>query len=581
MTTDKRDERDELRRRDQRDQTIPDGAVAVPSGAALRHLRTPASLEVLQERVNQAYGAFGVRADEDVLYERRVLIDDDWRSTAWLIAGIFAASSFLAFASQPSWSGPAAWESSFRLDTVFVVVWGPLLYWALARPKLWKSVRTYLVLALCIESFSETMFRVKGEGGYWDSVMWPAAVGYFGTIKELSGLPGASLPVFFFATVGLLCRAVWGKKHANAARPAPPGFARNALLLFLGTLAVVSALGVARGGQVDWAFRQTVHLLQLPLVGLLFLYALRVPEDLAAVGTAYVLVAVARSLLVVYVYVGVCIPNGITELPGKPEWCTTHSDTVLFVSALVILLTHALEQRTRKVTIRALAFGAVILLGVVLNNRRLAFVSLAIAPLVIYLALDPSRRKRRVTMALGIAVPLLVGYVLVGADVTSDSALLKPAKSIASVLDQRDSSSISRDIENENLIFTLGQAPLVPPGFGHEYEFSPANPPVDLSEVFQSYRLIAHNGVLWLWSIAGVIGFTLLWSVYPLAGTLALRGYRVAETAIERSAALASLGGVAVCVVQIWGDQGFSSYMTLVTFGVCFAVASRLAVRRV
>ena len=578
MTTDERDERDQSD-----EPAIPDGAVAVPGGAAPRHLRASANLEELQDRVNQAYGAFGVRVDDDVRSERRVLVDDDGRSTAWLIAGIFAASSFLAFASHPSWSSPGEWESSFRLDTIFVVVWGPLLYWALVRPKLWKSVRTYLVLALFIESFSETMFLAKGEGGYWDSVMWPAAVGYFGTIKELSGLPGASLPVFFFATVGLLCRAVWGKRHPNAnathaTRQTPPRFARNALLVFLGTLVVVSALGVARGGEVDWAFRQTVHLLQLPLVGLLFLYALRVPEDLAAVGTAYVLAAVARSLLVVYVYVGICIPNGITALPGKPEWCTTHSDTVLFVSALVILLTHALEQRTRKVTIRAVALGAVIFLGVVLNNRRLAFVSLALAPLVIYLALDPSRRKRRVTLALGITVPLLIGYVLVGADATSDSALLKPAKSIVSVLDQRDSSSISRDIENENLIFTLGQSPLAPPGFGHEYEFSPNNPPVDLSEVFLSYRLIAHNGVLWLWSIAGVSGFTLLWSVYTLAGTLALRGYRVAETAIERSAALASLGGVAVCVVQIWGDQGFNSYMTLVTFGVCFAVASRLAV---
>jgi hypothetical protein len=67
--------------------------------------------------------------------------------------------------------------------------------------------------------------------------------------------------------------------------------------------------------------------------------------------------------------------------------------------------------------------------------------------------------------------------------------------------------------------------------------------------------------------------------LYPLGGTLALRGYRAAETPIERTAALAALGSIAVCVVQIWGDQGLISYMTLVTFGVSFAVASRLAVR--
>lgn len=538
----------------------------------------PGSLEALAARVNEQYGAFGVRATNEAAgHERRVLLDSGWRSIAWTLMGILSASTLLAFASQPAWAGPGEWATSLRLDAVFVVVWAPLLCWAMARQQLWKSLRVYLVLALFIEAFSEVMFLQKGEGGYWDSVMWPAAVAFYGTIKELTGLPGASLPVFFFVTVGLLGRAVWGRKPAGWI--APPRFARDALLVFLGTVVVLSAIGVARGGQFDGAFRQTLHMLQLPLVGLLFLYALRVPQDLAAVGAAFVLTAVVRSLLVVYVYVGVCAPKGVTLLPGKPEWCTTHSDTVLFVSALIILFAHALEQRSRDAIVRGLAFGAIIFLGVILNNRRLAFVSLALAPLVIYLALDPSRRKRRITAALAVLVPLLVGYVLVGAESPSDSPLLKPAKSVVSLLDQGDNSALSRDIENENLIYTLAQSAVLARGFGHEYLASPSNPPVDLSQVFENYRLIAHNGVLWLWSIAGVVGFSLLWLVYPLAGTLALRGYRAAGAAIERSAALASLGCVAVCVVQIWGDQGLSSYMTLVTFGVAFAVASRLATR--
>src|SRR5439155_14562834 len=137
----------------------------------------------------------------------------------------------------------------------------------------------------------------------------------------------------------------------------------------------------------------------------LFLYALRVPEDLAAVGTAYVTAAILRSVLVAYVYFGVCMPQGITSIPGKPEWCTNHSDTVLFVTALMILLAHALEQRKAKVTYRALGLAAIILGGIVLNNRRLAFVSLAAASLVVYLALRPSKRKRRVTIALAVPVP--------------------------------------------------------------------------------------------------------------------------------------------------------------------------------
>jgi hypothetical protein len=446
----------------------------------------------------------------------------------------------------------------------------------MAKLKLARSLRIYLVLSIFIEPFSETMLRQQGEG-YWDTVLWPSAVAYYGTIKEWSGLPGASLPIFFFVTVGLLCRAVWGKKPAGYW--APPKFARNILLMFLGTIFALSAWGIAHGGTVEGTFRQIVHLMQLPIISLLFLYALRVPEDLSAVGTIYVVTALLRSLLVVYVYFGVCVPQGITDRPGLPEWCTTHSDSVLFVVSILIVVTHAFEQRTKRTILRAIGVSAMILFAIALNNRRLAFVSLSIAPAVIYLALEPSKRKRRVTAALMIGIPLVIGYILVGSEINSMSPLLKPAKLVMSVLDQKDLSSLSRDIENENLIYTLRQSPVLSTGFGFNYQFSPNNPPVDLSDVFVNYRLIAHNGVLWLWSLGGLVGFTLLWSIFPVAGTLAMRAYRGAPTALERSAALTALGSVAICIVQVWGDQGLNGYMTPITFAVSFAVATRLAMR--
>ena len=552
-------------------------ATALPSDDPSPAGGSPVALDELYDRVRLVYGAFGERPDDDALDERRVWTDSGLRSTVWTIAGVLAGSLILSLVSRPTWNHGTEWASSFRLDTLAVVVWGPLLYITMGRRPLASSVRTYLVLALFIEAFSETMFRELGEGGYWDSVLWPAAVAYFGTLKEFSGLPGASLSVFFFVTIGLLYRAVRANQRTESA--APPRFATNALLLFLGTIVALSVVGIARGGRIEWVFQQAIHLLQLPLVGLVFLYALRVPNDLAAIGTTVVVVAVVRSLLVVWVYVAVCIPNGITALPGKPEWCTTHSDTVLFVSALTILGARAFELRRRKALMQALGWGAVIVVGIVLSNRRLAFVSLAMAVLGTYLAIDPSRRKRKMTTALALVVPLLVGYVLIGAEAISDSPLWKPAKGISSILTQRDISSISRDIENDNLIYTLSRHPVIATGFGHEYEYSPNNPPVDLSDVFKEYRLIAHNGVLWLWSTAGILGFTLLWFLYPLAGTLAMRGYRRSTTSLERVAALSSLGCISACVVQIWGDQGFISYLTIVMFGVAFAVASRLAAR--
>ncbi len=553
------------------------------SGHPPPHLANRNQLSELQQKVAQKYGSFGARPDDEE-QERKVLQDNFLKPTLQIIAGVFIATLFLSFASAPRFSAPATWANAFRLDSAVVVVWGPLLYWVMAKQRTWKSLRIYLVLALFIEPFSEAMFKdmgavAAGEGGYWDTIMWPAAVAFFGTIKEFAGVPGASLSVFFFVTVGLLYRAVVGRKPEGWTPP--PKFARQALLTFLGTVIGLAVFGILRGGAIEPAFRQTIYLTQLPLVALLFLYALRIPEDLASVGTAFVCAAVARSILVMYIYFGVCVPAGITRLPGKPEWCTNHSDSVLFVTALMVLLAHALEQRSKKVILRSLAIAVPILLGIVLNNRRLAFVSLGAAPLVIYFALKPSKRKRRVTWALAVTVPLMIVYVLVGSEIASPSPLLKPAKIVISVLDQRDMSSISRDIENENLIYTLQQSPVgvLTTGFGHEYQYSPENPPVDIGELFKNYRYIAHNGVLWIWSLAGVVGFTLLWMIYPLGATLALRGYRAAQTPLERSAALVALGAVVICVIQIWGDQGFNSYMTLITFAVSFATASRLAVR--
>ncbi len=554
-----------------------------PGGPLPPHLANQDQLAQLTQNVAQKYGAFGTRPDEEE-QDRKVLQDNFFKPTVQIIAGVFVASLFAYVASSPKFSGPGTWANSFRLDTALIVFWGPLLYWVMAKQRVWKALRIYLVLALFIETFSEAMFKdmgavAAGEGGYWNTVMWPAAVAFFGTIKEFAGVPGASVSIFTLVTGFLLYRAIRGKKAEDWTPP--PRFARQALLAFLGTVLGLAVVGIVRGGGIEPAFRQTIHLMQLPLVAMLFLYALRIPEDLASVGTAFVTVAVARSVLVMYIYFGVCAPAGITQLPGKPEWCTNHSDTVLFVTSLMILLAHNLEQRTRKVLVRSLMVAAPISVGIALNNRRLAFISLFAAPLVIYLALKPSKRKRRVTWALAVAVPMLVVYVLVGSEIaaTTPSPLLKPAQLVVSVMDQKDNSSISRDIENENLIYTLHENPVISQGFGHDYDYSPNNPPVDLGELFKNFRLIAHNGVLWIWSLGGVVGFTLLWMIYPLTSTLALRGYRAAQTPLERSAALAALGAVVVCVIQIWGDQGFNSYMTLVTFGVAFAVATRLSVR--
>jgi hypothetical protein len=76
--------------------------------------------------------------------------------------------------------------------------------------------------------------------------------------------------------------------------------------------------------------------------------------------------------------------------------------------------------------------------------------------------------------------------------------------------------------------------------------------------------------------VGGVVGFTALWLIYPLTITLGIRGYRTAQNPVERAAALAGIGVVVATMAQIWGDQGWNSYLTLILFSLAFSVLARL-----
>src|SRR5262245_24515308 len=87
----------------------PAEAVLPLGGGVPQHLASPLRLQELQDRVNETYGAFGVRAKAADIDERRVLSDDGWKRSVGIIAGISAASAFLAFASHPGWSSSGEW----------------------------------------------------------------------------------------------------------------------------------------------------------------------------------------------------------------------------------------------------------------------------------------------------------------------------------------------------------------------------------------------------------------------------------------------------------------------------------------
>jgi hypothetical protein len=299
----------------------------------------------------------------------------------------------------------------------------------------------------------------------------------------------------------------------------------------------------------------------------LFTYALRGPRDFLVVARTIIGAACVKAALGIYFVYVIMRAQGI-----RPAHATTHDDTVLFVTAIAICLAAYVHRPSRGHLILVMTVVPWLMLGIVANDRRIAYVSLAGSIAVIYVLLR-GPVKRVITRCALLAAPLLVVYVLMGQH--RNSGIFAPAAKIMSVIMQKDASSGTRDIENYNLVQTLKHGPLLGSGWGHEYlELSKGN---DISEAFPQYRYIAHNSILWLWSISGVVGFTLLWMCVPITIFLATRSYDRARSPFERTAAASVIAAMVIWMVQAWGDMGTQSWPGIVMISCLLAVGAKLA----
>jgi len=443
---------------------------------------------------------------------------------------------------------------------LLVVVWAPFLYKYILRSPPHLAARVLFLLSLILEAPDE-----RPGNGYWVPPFAPANLIFYAGIKKWTDLPGISFSLFSLLCLLLFLRA---RKKRPGVIPPPPE-AVKALKVFAITLAVMEVYGVfLRGGQGQPSYWQLIHPVTMVLAAAAFLHSIRGPRDFRAIGTIIVVAAVTKGLLVAWVYLVVCRPLNI-----RPFYATTHSDSVNFAMGVIVLAANAFEHRDKRSVWRALLLVPFLIFVIVMNNRRVAFVGVGAGVITTFAVLRVSPFKRTLVRGLIVLAPVFALYVKVGGN--SSSPFFAPAALIHSVMSGEDNSSITRDIENYNLIITLRENKIVGPGFGSEYiEAVKAN---DISAGFSLYKFIAHNSVLWLWSLGGLVGFTLLWMLYPIQAYFSARGYRLGRTHLDRAAGLATLAGTATALAQDWGDMGFNSYTCVTMFAMCYAVAAKLA----
>ncbi len=386
-------------------------------------------------------------------------------------------------------------------------------------------------------------------------------------------VPG--LAVNGFEVAILLLLAVWGYRRATASavdddgRVATAGAARDLALLFLVGLAYAEANGLARGtGPAAWKLRNNLHVLLFFLLGHV---AFRGPRDHGLLARIVLFAASVKALMAVWVQ-QVVAP---AATGGELSYATSHGDSALFTVALVILLARPMERPDRRRLLDAAVLGPLLLLGVVENGRRLAWVVLATSFLAIYL-LSPWRPwKRLITRGVVILLPIAALYVGVGWN--RDSSFFGPIRLLRSVSgSSADASTRWRDIENWNIAMSIREHPVLGAGLGAQYTIYKHN--ADISMFYPDYRGWPHNSVLGLLLLAGLVAFAAMWCFNAGIVYLAVRSYRLARDPDDRVAALACIAAVIACMGLAYGDTGANLVQYRILLGLAMAVAAKLAV---
>ncbi len=326
--------------------------------------------------------------------------------------------------------------------------------------------------------------------------------------------------------------------------------------------------GFLHGGAPRFMFWQSLRWLYIPIIYALMRQALRGMPDALTVGKLLLGVGLFRAgeaILFRSWYPSV-------EVMG---FATTHFDTVLFSTCLAILGALLLEMPSPATFRLAVLLAPIYYWAIRANNRRLAYADLALIALVFWFISPWRPIKRRAARVLALfSLPILL-YVGVGW--TSEAGPFGPVQKFRSMLDPKaDTSTLWRELENTNLVFTYHESPLLGLGFGR-----PFHEHVKLPDVTGSYELepyVPHNSVLGLWAFGGLLGFSLLWAIFPVGFFFTVRAYRWASTPMERVTALGA-AAVQVCyLIQGYADLGFGSWGPVFTVATSYALVGKICV---
>lgn len=435
---------------------------------------------------------------------------------------------------------------------------------------LWRLPLKWPLLALLLVAVTVDDPTDRPYYNLWRSPLFPIGRVFFTNVLWFTGF---ELGVMGLAALTVL-RRLFGLS-AKAEAPGVPGPAplRTALLVSFLTLCWLIAWGVLRGGVFREALWQFRALLSMPVVAMLALVAFDFPKDLRLLGRVLVFGSVVKALLGTYFIYRVALPMG-----EYPPHTTGHNDTMVFVIGVVLALVRVWEWPSWRNLGEALLWLPFLAMALRLNDRRIAYVDIAMVLGFVYLLSPMHRTKRLATQVMVAMIPLVLLYTAVGWN--ARGGIFKPVAKVRSIIapaadTEEESSNVERDIENFNLLKSWERDPMLGQGFGHAFnEFLPSN---DFAQ--SAFGHIGHNSVLWLLWIGGIFGFFGVWLYLGITSFFFARALRLASDVSERVGLLVAIGVIITYLLQSFGDMGTQAMQFVFFVSVAVAIIGRSASR--
>ena len=348
-----------------------------------------------------------------------------------------------------------------------------------------------------------------------------------------------------------------------AARPMKTAVALTLLAIFLG-IAWGKIKGDFNSSEMLWQVRTRFW---VPFLLIIAMRAFKTEQDIRRLAIALTVVCVVRIAEGMYLNFMIVIPQGL-----KIHCLMTHSDTVWFVTLIIVLISSFLERADKKSLIRLVTLGGLVMYGIVINDRRIAFVSLALG-LVTILFLVRIEIRRILIRIIAAMLPIIIVYFVLG--IYSESSIFAPVHSLVSVTDSQDASNWCRNVENHDLIETLRGNPLLGVGWGHGYN----DVLTEVKFTDFAFRYHPHNSMLGLLVFSGAIGFFLTWIYLPIGVFLARRAYLRASTPLQRTTAMTAVCTVITFMIQSYGDMGAKDIKTAIILCTVLGCTANLASR--